>query len=77
MSPCCLLDQPWATSCDGPLVGHLAEVGVGLRLLDRSLQLDELPLGLFELLVEIGRGNRRQDLVFATWAPMSLLQAVT
>ena len=38
----------------GALVGRLAEVGVGLRLLDRRLQLRELGFRLLELLVEIG-----------------------
>ena len=46
----------------GSLVRHLAEVGVRLRLLHRGLQLNQLPFRLFELLVEIGRRNRRQDL---------------
>ena len=45
-----------------PLVGHLAEIRVGLRLLNRRLQLNELPLGLFELLIEIGGRDRREDL---------------
>ena len=44
----------------GPLIGHVAEIGVGLRLLDRRLQLNQLRLGLFELLIEIGRRDRRQ-----------------
>ena len=46
----------------GPLVGHAAEIRVGLRLLNRRLQLSELPLGLFELLIEIRRRDRREDL---------------
>ena len=64
MSPCSLLDQPLRHELRGPLVGDPAEVGVGLRLLDGGLQLSKLPFRLFELLVEIGRGNRRQDLTF-------------
>ncbi len=47
----------------GAHVGRPAELGIGLRLLNRSLQLNELPPSLFELLIEVGRRDRRQDLV--------------
>ena len=43
-----------------PPVGHLAEIGVRLRLFDGGLQLDELRLRLFKLLVEIGRRDRHK-----------------
>ena len=45
------------------LIRCVPELRVGLGLLNRGLQLNELSLSLFELLVEIGRGDRRQDLV--------------
>ena len=47
----------------GPLIRRAAEVRVGLRLLNRRLQLNELPPSLFELLIEIRGRDRRQDLV--------------
>ena len=48
----------------GSLIGCAAKFRIGLRLLNRRLQLNKLPLGLFELLIEIGGGDRRQDLTF-------------
>src|ERR1700722_4094954 len=49
---------PLGDEPDGPRVSRLAEIGVGLRLFDGGMQLDELRLRLFKLLVEIRRRNR-------------------
>ena len=47
----------------GPLIRGVPKLRVGLRLLDRRLQLNQLRSSLFELLIEIGRRDGRQDFV--------------
>jgi hypothetical protein len=50
------------------LVGHTAQIGVGLRLADRCFELKELRLRLDKLLIEIRRGNHGEDIPLVNFA---------